>query len=337
MTAQAKDTGGRTTVKELTIDDREIERRKKCVDFLPDDLKRVQQVRDIVTRHTDELTKKFFDHLSGFNEAKGMLTPSTLEEAKRLKKEHLIAMVSGEYGVRYVEQRLKLGRLYSRAKLDMKVFLGGFHLLMRSVSEKIMSEFTGSPQDAFQAFLAINKIAFLDLAIYIDTIAFDREEIIRQQQEAIRELSTPVLQLRDRLLILPIVGMIDSHRAKLLTEDLLSAIRHNRAKVVVIDITGVAMVDSKVANHLVQTVAASRLMGAQVIVTGLSADVAQVLVTLGVELSSLNTVGDLQGGIEEAERIMSHQQASPDARDTGENWHSRSSANGRQPSATPGK
>jgi len=88
---------------------------------------------------------------------------------------------------------------------------------------------------------------------------------------------------------------------------LLRAIRANRAKVVVVDITGVGAVDSKVANHLVQTVAASRLMGATVIITGLSAEVAQTLVTLGVDLAKLNTVGDLQGGLEEAERLLGYE------------------------------
>jgi rsbT co-antagonist protein RsbR len=130
-----------------------------------------------------------------------------------------------------------------------------------------------------------------------------------QQQEAIRELSTPVLQVRDRLLILPIIGMIDTFRAKQLTESLLHAIRANRAKVAVMDITGVAAVDSKVANHLVQTVAAARLMGAVVIVTGLSADVAQALVALGVDLRSITTVGDLQGGLELAERLLDNKPA----------------------------
>jgi rsbT co-antagonist protein RsbR len=85
----------------------------------------------------------------------------------------------------------------------------------------------------------------------------ERERIIRQQQEAIRELSTPVLQVRERLLILPIIGVIDSQRARQLTEQLLRGIRTNRAKVVVIDITGVAAMDATVANHLVQTVEAS--------------------------------------------------------------------------------
>src|SRR3989475_4428026 len=141
----------------------------------------------------------------------------------------------------------------------------------------------------------------------------ERERIIRQQQEAIRELSTPVLQVRERLLILPIIGVIDPQRARQVTEQLLRGIRANRAKVVVIDITGVPSVDSTVANHLVQTVDASRLMGATVIVTGLSSEIAQTLVTIGVDLTKMKTVGDLQGGIEEAERLLGYQLVRPAA------------------------
>src|SRR5919112_1862030 len=132
----------------------------------------------------------------------------------------------------------------------------------------------------------------------------ERERIIRQQQDAIRELSTPVLQIRERILILPIIGVLDEQRANQFTEQLLAGIRGHRAKVVVIDITGVPDIDSEVANHLVQAVDASRLMGASVILTGLSPEIAQTLVTIGVDLGKMNTVGDLQGGVEEAERLL---------------------------------
>ncbi|OGC00572.1 MAG: anti-anti-sigma factor [candidate division NC10 bacterium RIFCSPLOWO2_12_FULL_66_18] len=134
----------------------------------------------------------------------------------------------------------------------------------------------------------------------------ERERVIRQQQEAIRELSTPVLPVRERLLILPIIGIIDPQRARQLTEQLLRGIRINRAKVAVMDITGVPAIDSTVANHLVQTVESARLLGATVIVTGLSPEIAQTLVTIGVDLGKMNTVGDLQGGIEEAERMLGY-------------------------------
>src|SRR5947208_713168 len=134
----------------------------------------------------------------------------------------------------------------------------------------------------------------------------ERERVIREQQEAIRVLSTPVLQVRERLLILPIIGVIDPQRARQLTEQLLRGIRTNRAKVVVIDITGVPVMDETVANHLVQTVEAARLLGATVIITGLSPEIAQTLVTIGVDLGKMNTVGDLPGGIEEAERALGY-------------------------------
>ncbi len=155
--------------------------------------------------------------------------------------------------------------------------------------------------DAYEP--AANRIANTVGVSFVE----ERERIIRQQQEAIRELSTPVLQVRERLLILPIIGVLDSQRARQVTEQLLRGIRTNRAKVVVIDVTGVPTIDSTVANHLVQTVEASRLMGASVIITGLSAEIALTLVTIGVDLSKMNAVGDLQGGIEEAERLLSYE------------------------------
>jgi rsbT co-antagonist protein RsbR len=152
--------------------------------------------------------------------------------------------------------------------------------------------------DAYEP--AANRIAVTVGVSFVE----ERERVIREQQEAIRELSTPVLQVRDRLLILPIIGVLDAQRARQLMEQLLAAIQTNRAKVVVIDITGVATIDVGVANHLVQTVEASRLMGASAIITGLSSKIAQTLVDLGVDLGMMRTVGDLQGGLEEAERLM---------------------------------
>jgi rsbT co-antagonist protein RsbR len=175
-------------------------------------------------------------------------------------------------------------------------------VLARSLFEKYQGDFPllNRVLDAYEP--AANRIANTVAVSFVD----ERERVIRQQQDAIRELSTPVLPVRERLLILPIIGVLDSDRAKQLTEQLLAGIRTHRAKVVVIDITGAPDVDETVANHLVQTVDASRLMGASVIITGLSPKIAQTLVTIGVDLSKMNTVGDLQGGLEEAERLLGY-------------------------------
>ncbi len=154
--------------------------------------------------------------------------------------------------------------------------------------------------DAYEP--AANRIAVTVGVSFVQ----ERERVIGQQQAAIRELSTPVLKVREQLVILPIIGALDDARAGQLTQQLLNGIRENRAKIVVVDITGVPAIDVSVANHLVQAVRASGLMGARVILTGLSAAIAQTLVDLGVDLSMIQSVGDLQGGIEEGERQLNY-------------------------------
>jgi rsbT co-antagonist protein RsbR len=175
-------------------------------------------------------------------------------------------------------------------------------VLARSLFEKYQQNFALLNQvlDAYEP--AANRIANTVAVSFVD----ERERVIRQQQDSIRKLSTPVLPVRERLLILPIIGLLDRERAQQLTVQLLQGIRTHRAKVVVIDITGAPDIDETVANHLVQTVDASRLMGASVIITGLSPEIAQTLVTIGVDLSKMNSIGDLQGGLEEAERLLGY-------------------------------
>jgi rsbT co-antagonist protein RsbR len=175
-------------------------------------------------------------------------------------------------------------------------------VLARSLFEKYRDDFDllNRVLNAYEP--AANRIATTVAGSFVE----ERERVIRQQEDSLRELSTPVLQVRERLLILPIIGVLDKERAQQLTEQLLGGIRTHRARVVVIDITGVPDVDEAVADHLVKTVDASRLMGAGVIITGLSSEIAQTLVTIGVDLDKMNTVGDLQGGIEEAERLLGY-------------------------------
>jgi rsbT co-antagonist protein RsbR len=173
-------------------------------------------------------------------------------------------------------------------------------VLARSLFEKYREDFEllNRVLDSYEP--AANRIASTVAVSFVE----QRERTIHRQQDSIRELSTPVLQVRERLLILPIIGVLDRPRAQQLTDQLLGGIRTHRAKMVVIDITGVPDVDETVADHLVKTVDASRLMGANVIITGLSSEIAQTLVAIGVDLTKMNTVGDLQGGIEEAERSL---------------------------------
>ena len=296
----------KTVMSNVGITESDVARRKQFVGLGPEDVARLVGMRDLITAHADELTNAFFQHLAGVAEAKVLLGYRELtNEARAMKKAHLLEMVQGKYDLAYVEQRVRLGLLYGRVGLGTKVFVGAFAHLVMKAGEVIMKE-SPTPAEGFQRFMSFQKLAFFDIGVHTDVVTHERDRTIGRQSEAIRELSTPVLQIRDRLLLLPLIGVIDTHRAQLITENLLQAIRDTRARVVVIDVTGVATIDTKVANHLVQTVGAARLMGARAIVSGVSADVAQSMVALGIELSPFKTVGDLQGGLEDAERILGY-------------------------------
>jgi rsbT co-antagonist protein RsbR len=234
-----------------------------------------------------------------------MSQPEIMAEATTIYDSYVDALASGTYEALQSYARDLSERIIPRGVETDEVV--GIVLLLRDVlARSLFGKYRGDFEklnrilDAYEP--AANRIAITVSVSFVQ----ERERIIREQQEALRELSTPVLQVRERLLILPIIGVIDAQRARQLTEQLLRGIRANRARVVVIDITGVAAMDQKVANHLVLTVEAARLLGAMVIVTGLSPEIAQTLVNIGVDLGKMNTVGDLQGGIEEAERLLGY-------------------------------
>jgi rsbT co-antagonist protein RsbR len=122
-------------------------------------------------------------------------------------------------------------------------------------------------------------------------------EIIASQQAALNELSTPLIPITESVVVLPLIGAVDSRRARQVMETLLEGVAERNATTAIIDITGVSVVDTQVANALLQAALAVRLLGARVILTGIRPEVAQTLVGLGVDLSGIDTRATLQDGI----------------------------------------
>jgi len=137
--------------------------------------------------------------------------------------------------------------------------------------------------------LLLDKLGLYTTEVYLK----GREELIRRQQHEMLELSTPVVQLWDGVLALPLIGTLDSARTQVVMENLLHRIVETGAAIAIIDITGVPTVDTLVAQHLLKTVAAARLMGADCIISGIRPQIAQTIVHLGVELSSVVTKATL--------------------------------------------
>ena len=205
----------------------------------------------------------------------------------------------------FVQDLETQGAAYARAEIGFRRWFELVSAFRALILPHIVERYTSDPA----SLLSISR----GMSLYLDTVMAAigegylraKEEIIRQQEAEIREMITPVLQLEDRLLVLPLVGTVDPARAQQITDQLLRTISTRHARAAVIDVTGVPGADRIVTQHLLKSVEAARLMGATVFVTGISGETAGSLVNIGVDIAALNTRGDLQSGVEAARSLLS--------------------------------
>lgn len=136
-------------------------------------------------------------------------------------------------------------------------------------------------------------------------------ETIQTQREAITELSTPVLEVWDGVLVMPLIGTVDAERARQIMESLLESVEKSQAAVVIIDLTGVPVIDTLVSEHLFKTIDAANMLGAEVICTGISPANAQIIVKLGVDVDRVNASGSLKAGLKQALQMSGLYQRAP--------------------------
>src|SRR5580704_1588225 len=163
------------------------------------------------------------------------------------------------------------------------------HPLFMTIRQELAKNQEEMFETIWTANTLLDKLALLTTEFYMTT----REELISRQQQELLELSTPVVKLWDGILALPIIGTLDSARTQVVMESLLQAIVQTNSRVAIIDITGVPTVDTVVAQHLLKTVTAARLMGADCIISGVRPQIAQTIVHLGINLLDVTTKSTL--------------------------------------------
>lgn len=146
----------------------------------------------------------------------------------------------------------------------------------------------------------LDRLSLLTFEAYVET----RERVIVQQSLSLMELSTPVIRLWDQVLMLPLIGVIDTLRARQFTESLLVAITRYEASVTIIDVTGVPVFDTSVAQHIMKTVDAAQLLGTRIIMTGISPEGAQTLTKLGISFAKVTSRATLRAGVAEALQMI---------------------------------
>lgn len=169
--------------------------------------------------------------------------------------------------------------------------------LKDAVIHALQVEITNDPVAVYDVMLKISRLFDRFGIITFETFIHGREEVILRQTDEITEISTPVIRVWDGILALPIIGTLDSSRTQVVMEALLQEIVETGSSIAILDISGVPAVDSLVAQHLIKTVAATRLMGAECIISGIRPEIAQTIVHLGIDLSKIVTKATLASAL----------------------------------------
>ena len=186
---------------------------------------------------------------------------------------------------------------------EMATFVLALKSPLFSRLEAMLSD---DPSSLIQEVMLVTRLVDA-FAIYTNEVFIEeRELIIERQREEMMELSTPVVELWDRVLTLPLIGTLDSARAQEVMENLLQTILERQAEVVILDITGVGTVDTQVAQHLLRAAAAVRLMGAECIISGISPMIAQTMVQLGIDVGTVSTRSSIRTALADALKTVGY-------------------------------
>jgi rsbT co-antagonist protein RsbR len=254
----------------------------------------------VITQHEGEILT---DWIRAQGSAGGRKDPLQEAETRRVSKDFLAALAEAAKGgdthiegAGWTEVRNILSDLSgARAAqgftpVETATFVFS---LKQALFARLSAEFAKDPQglsqELWSASTLLDKLGLFTMEAYQKT----RESVIQRQQNELLELSTPVVELWDNVLALPLIGTLDSGRTQVVMQNLLEKIVSSGASIAIIDITGVPTVDTLVAQHLMKTVAAARLMGADCIISGIRPQIAQTIVHLGVDLSAVTTKASL--------------------------------------------
>jgi rsbT co-antagonist protein RsbR len=289
----------------LKLDEDERRKRLAFFEITEEDFKRLTTLKSFAEGCTHEITEGLYELIMSQPESRAFFPDqATLARVKKLQNNYFLGLFSGNYNLDYVRDRLRVGNAHERIGMPPKLYLGAYRRYIELIHVKLRQHFAGKEDEASKAFSSIQKIIFFDMALAIDTYIAAYLETMTRHQAAIRELSTPVIKVYDRILLLPIVGTVDTQRAHQIMETVLVQVVEQQAKVMILDIAGVPVVDTKVADHILKTTAAVQLLGAQTVLTGISASVARTVVQLGVEITKVHTRAKLSEGIELALSIL---------------------------------
>lgn len=267
----------------------------------PDDERRLRALEPAIERHADGIVEELYRFLRSSRSTTELLRDdAAVAHLARTQREYLLRLFSGAYDASYAAHRLRVGATHHRIGLAPEWYLGAYRRYLDLLVERVVAP----DPETLGALRSLFKVVFFDIALALEAYAAAEGEARARREAFIRELSTPVIELEPRILLVPLVGAIDDGRGELFMQTVLSKVTERSARAVIVDIAGVPLIDTETADRLLRTAAAVRLLGSEAIVTGLRPEVARTLVELGVDVGTLATCLSLADGIAAARALL---------------------------------
>ena len=262
------------------------------------DIEKIHAFGKLVVGKLPDYVKLFYGWLETQPEfSEHFSDPKTLAHAQELQVEYWRDFFTSAVDDKFIERRRVVGGVHARIGLSPSVYFAAMNRSLVIFTEKLYDH-SLPEKDYLASVQAITKLIHMDTAIVVDTYARLTNQKITEQSQALMEMSTPVTAIWQDILMLPIVGIIDSKRAQDIMNAMLSKIGDTRAKVIIMDISGVGVVDTAVANHLIKITKATKLMGCECTISGVSPAIAQTVVGLGINVGEIRTTATLRDALE---------------------------------------
>ena len=264
------------------------------------DIKLVRKLGDLVMPEIDKHLDSFYSWMSDHPEYDHYFAndQQRLQRVRKMQIAYWNSLFNATLDEDWYEERRNVGEVHANIDLPNDIYFAGVSFSAQSIANAYKNKASSDQTHDFN--IAFHKILFLDSFIVIDRISEIQKEKLNASAQELVEMSTPVTPIYQGVLLLPLLGIIDSGRAKEIMQRTLAAISKYRATVLLLDISGVSVMDTQVANQLLKIAGATKFMGCQTMISGLSPEIAQTLVELGINTGDINTKATLEDSFQAA-------------------------------------